>query len=447
MADGSEQQPEAQKEASVPSPILGTEASPAGPAFDEEAAVRKLLPGHTQPAAAEEPASAPPENTTNEPASAARPMLPAPTSGEDEPQAPGATPSESDVAPLPDGTAAPAVESTLSPESTSAAEPSTAVRITPIAPLDTQSSPLVIDRGISVTDLAIRSGRRRIIEQASFTAAAGQVTALVGRAGSGKTAALLVLATLLRPTSGEIRMCGIDLLRQPADAHGLFGWAPQRPPAWEGMTVRRCLVATARLMHYSRAEGRDRAEVLIDLVGLSGLENVRVAVLSPAHQQLVSLAASLLGDPQVLLVDEPTSGLDHPTAAHLTSVLRALAAEGKAVLVTSQADETITDWTDRQFFLVDGVTASAQDVFQSLHSPRSWSIRTTEIISLVDALRSMRLPYSADEASGVATIVLENADAAALLLSKLSDVPITGYAPTLSTAEHIISTLEEERRA
>ncbi|MFT8638184.1 MAG: ABC transporter ATP-binding protein [Pseudoclavibacter sp.] len=504
MADEPDETP-----AAPPGAPAAPERAAAGapqPDFDERRAVEQLLQARDQSTGGNPPGTGGTADTTGNaaaptdldartadiplPAAAAAPA-PAPAPAEDAADAPAAEPAPAAARDEPrDHT----------PEHARTGKSTPSVRITRITPLDTQSSPLVIDPGgpaprrpnrrrrpgkgadppvpppprpgappggpppppppphppagrggraggVAAAGLKLRVGRRIIVEDASFTAAAGQVTALVGRAGGGKTAIMLALATLLRPTAGELRLCGVDLVRSPADARGMFGWAPQRPPAWKGYTVRRSLTATARLWGYSKADSVDRADVLIELLGLTDLAKTRVAVLSPAHQQLVSLAASLLNDPQVVLVDEPTSSLDHPITEHIISVLRALAAEGKAVLVTSQTDDAITDWTDRQHYLVAGHTADADAIARSMRSPQSWSIHTTEIVSLIEALRTMRLPYTADETRSEVHIVLENAQAASLLLSKLADVPITQYAPALSPAEHIISTLEEANRA
>lgn len=465
MADEPDETPVAPPSAPA-APERATAGTPQ-PDFDERRAVEQLLQARDQPTGDNSSGAGGTADTTGNAAATALnaqtadiPLpapAPAPAPAEDAADAPAAEPAPGrppyseraaiQSAPTPQRIPVRDEPRDHTPEHARTGKPTPSVRITRITPLDTQSSPLVIDRGVAAAGLKLRVGRRIIVEDASFTAAAGQVTALVGRAGGGKTAIMLALATLLRPTAGELRLCGVDLVRSPADARGMFGWAPQRPPAWKGYTVRRSLTATARLWGYSKADSVDRADVLIELLGLTDLAKTRVAVLSPAHQQLVSLAASLLNDPQVVLVDEPTSSLDHPITEHIVSVLRALAAEGKAVLVTSQTDDAITDWTDRQHYLVAGHTADAAAVARSMRSPQSWSIHTTEIVSLIEALRTMRLPYTADETRSEVHIVLEDAQAASLLLSKLADVPITQYAPALSPAEHIISTLEEANRA
>ena len=106
------------------------------------------------------------------------------------------------------------------------------------------------------------------------------MTGLVGPNGSGKTTLMLMLASLLRPDDGTLRIGGIDPLSDPAGARRILGWMPDSLGAWPSLTAREVLVATAQLYDLSRDDARARADELLALVDLSGLAHSAARVLS-----------------------------------------------------------------------------------------------------------------------------------------------------------------------
>ena len=163
---------------------------------------------------------------------------------------------------------------------------------------------------IVVENAARAFGEVHAVRDASFIAEPGTVTALIGPNGSGKTTLLLMLASLLRPDSGSIRIAGFDPVADTAVVRSRLGWMPDLLGSWNALTVRATLETTARLYRMDAASAAARAEELIALVGLGPLAAQPTRVLSRGQKQRLSLARALVHDPAVLLLDEPASGLE-----------------------------------------------------------------------------------------------------------------------------------------
>ena len=173
------------------------------------------------------------------------------------------------------------------------------------------------------------------VDRIDLDAPAGQVTALVGPNGSGKTTLLLVLATLLAADEGQVLVAGHDPQREPAAVRARTGWMPDVFGTWATLTCREVLATVADAYRVPRAVARTRVGDLLELVHLADLADRPTQVLSRGQKQRLGLARALVHDPAVLLLDEPASGLDPRSRVELRATVRALAADGKAVLVSS----------------------------------------------------------------------------------------------------------------
>nr|BFF08943.1 ABC transporter ATP-binding protein [Microbacterium flavescens] len=254
----------------------------------------------------------------------------------------------------------------------------------------------------------------------SLQAHAGRVTGLVGPNGSGKTTLLLMLASLLAPDAGSIRIDGVDPVSDPHAARALIGWMPDALGAWDSLTSRETLVVTGRLYGMPRAEASARAAVLLAEVGLTALADSPAKVLSRGQKQRLGLARALVHEPRVLLLDEPASGLDPQARIDLRVLLRRLAAEGRTILVSSHILSELEEVVDDAVFLVAGETVDAGRVEAAARRARPWRVRL-DGVEASDALpqvaAALRLPL---ESVGVdrRDIVVEissDADAVAAL--------------------------------
>src|SRR5919205_1471645 len=182
---------------------------------------------------------------------------------------------------------------------------------------------------VTVTDLVVDRGRRRVLPGLSFTVPAGQVTGLLGPSGSGKTTLMRALVGVQIVRSGEVTVLG-----EPAGSPGLrnrVGYVTQAPSVYEDLSVRENVRYFASLYGLSARE----ADAALADVGLTDAAGQLVRDLSGGQQGRASLACALVGSPEVLILDEPTVGLDPVLRVELWDRFHAMAATGTTLLVSS----------------------------------------------------------------------------------------------------------------
>lgn len=196
----------------------------------------------------------------------------------------------------------------------------------------------------------------RVLRELSFEAPHGEVTGLLGPNGAGKTTTMRVLATLLRPDLGEVRLDGVDAVADPLEARRRLGLVTEEPGLYDRLTVREQLIFVARSHGLSAERARSRLDEVAELVQLGPELDRRAGALSKGNRQKVSLSRALIHDPPVLLLDEPTSGLDVVASAGLERLLAEgdLTSARTVLLATHRVDEAERLAT-RCVGLVDGV--------------------------------------------------------------------------------------------
>ena len=209
------------------------------------------------------------------------------------------------------------------------------------APAAGRRPPATAGPAIQVAGLRKKFGHMMAVEDVSFTVSYGRITGFLGPNGAGKTTTLRMILGLIRPDAGTAAIAGkpYGQLASPARTAGALLDAAAHP----GRTGRdhlRVLAAAAGLPE-------NRADQLLDRVGLAHAARQRAGRYSLGMRQRLALAAALLGDPGVLILDEPANGLDPQGIRWLRDLLRSLAADGRAVLVSSHlladAAQTVDD--------------------------------------------------------------------------------------------------------
>jgi len=202
---------------------------------------------------------------------------------------------------------------------------------------------------IEVANLIKRFGRRRAVDDLSFTVAPGQAVALWGPNGAGKTTVIRCLIGLLRHR-GEVRVAGKSLRRDGKTVRREIGYVPQELAFYDDLRARSLLAYFARL---KRASQR-RVDESLNTVGLSEHARKRVGALSGGMKRRLSLAIALLADPPLLILDEPTANLDAQARDELLAVLARLRRDGKTVLFTSHRYDDVSRLADRVIALDQG---------------------------------------------------------------------------------------------
>jgi ABC-2 type transport system ATP-binding protein len=188
---------------------------------------------------------------------------------------------------------------------------------------------------IETINLTKRYGRTLALGQLNLVVAPGTIYGFVGPNGAGKTTTLRMLAGLLEPSSGEIRLLGERLDREGRASQRLVGYMPDFFGVYDDLRVWEYLDFFARCYNLPAAKRRSTVEGLLDLVDLTPKRDAFVQSLSRGMQQRLCLAHALVHDPPVLLLDEPASGLDPRARVELRELLRTLRDMGKTILLSS----------------------------------------------------------------------------------------------------------------
>ena len=189
---------------------------------------------------------------------------------------------------------------------------------------------------IEIKDLRVDYGDFIAVNEISLTVPYGEVFGLVGPNGAGKTSTFSVLATLLEPTYGEVRLAGFDILEAPEAARRIMGYMPDLAPVPSDLKVWEFLDFHADTHGLgSAADRRVRVNECLEIVQLADKRDAWCKKLSRGQTQRLVLAKTLLHRPKVLILDEPASGLDPLSRRDLRHALQRLAKDGATVIVSS----------------------------------------------------------------------------------------------------------------
>jgi ABC-2 type transport system ATP-binding protein len=189
---------------------------------------------------------------------------------------------------------------------------------------------------IEAAGLAKTYGPTRALDGLDLRVEAGAILGMLGPNGAGKTTTVRVLSTLLRPDRGTARVAGYDVITEAAQVRKRIGLTGQYSALDESLTGRANLVMVGQLGRLPRRQARQRAAELLDRFDLAGAADRGVKTYSGGMRRRLDLAASLVARPSILFLDEPTTGLDLPSRLVTWDAVRALAAAGTTVLLTTQ---------------------------------------------------------------------------------------------------------------
>jgi ABC-type multidrug transport system ATPase subunit len=303
--------------------------------------------------------------------------------------------------------------------------------------------------GVVASGVSRSFGAVQAVEHIDFHAPAGQVTALIGPNGAGKTTLLLILASLLAPDTGSVRIFGVDPSADAAAARLNIGWMPDTLGVWESLTAREILSLMGRFYRMPRNRLAARVSELLELVHLGDLADKPARVLSRGQQQRLSLARALIHDPGVLLLDEPASGLDPGARIDLRNLLRELAAQGKAVVVSSHVLSELDEMADGAVFVNRGRSVKRQTLAEAAAQGRRYAAAAANMDLLTAKLEQLGLRYrlEAGRRTGVSLLLNNERDAARLLRDLvLAGVEINAFAPAAGALEETYLSLESEQR-
>ncbi len=205
---------------------------------------------------------------------------------------------------------------------------------------------------IEIIHLRKAFGRHRVLKGIDMTIAAGSSVVMFGPNGAGKTTFLRILSTLSKPTSGTVRVSGVDIKNNPEGIRQYLGLVSHAPLLYDDLTAYENLRFYARL--YGLATPQDRIRELLERVGLWHRRHDLVRTFSRGMVQRMAIARALLHNPPILLLDEPDTGLDPQAAEMMTDLLREIGGSERTIIMTTHHLERGLELADRVVMLVGG---------------------------------------------------------------------------------------------
>jgi heme exporter protein A len=210
---------------------------------------------------------------------------------------------------------------------------------------------------ITVKKLVKRFGLKTVLRGVDFEVQPGEFVALLGPNGAGKTTFLRILASLSRPSLGEVRVAGYRLPNEAAAVRARLGVVSHLPLLYGDLTAEENLRFYGRM--YNITDLEPRITEVLEMVGLDNRRRDLVRTFSRGMQQRLAIGRAVLHDPDVMLFDEPYTGLDQDASSMLDDVLKTVAAEGRTVVMTSHDLARAEELATRFDILSRGVIAAS----------------------------------------------------------------------------------------
>ncbi|NOG55534.1 MAG: ABC transporter ATP-binding protein [Planctomycetes bacterium] len=289
---------------------------------------------------------------------------------------------------------------------------------------------------IETRDIRVDYDDVTAVRDLTLSIGTGEVFGLIGPNGAGKSSTIRVMATLQRPTYGDVKIGGIDIATDPAAVRRMLGYMPDMPPVYEDITCTEFLELFAGCYFMNRKDRRRRIDECLDQVDLTGKSKALAGTLSRGMRQRLVLAKTLLHDPDVLLLDEPASGLDPIARIDMRNSLVALSHLGKTVLVSSHILTELSEFCTSIGIMEKGVlveSGSISDIVQRLNGHRRF------VVEIIKKPEDSNTSPEADHCVGVLETIATVAGAATQQPSATARV----LAPNTVRVEFGITALED----
>jgi ABC-2 type transport system ATP-binding protein len=267
---------------------------------------------------------------------------------------------------------------------------------------------------VEIENLWVTYGKFVAVWDLSFAIPKGEVFGFIGPNGAGKTTTIKVLATLIKPVGGKVRVAGVDLLQSPQQVRKKIGYVPDYFGVYEDLTVREYLHFFAAAYRIEREKRKGIIGDVLALTDLTHKEDAAVDSLSRGMKQRLSLARVLLHDPELLLLDEPASGLDPRARIELRELLKELQRMGKTILVSSHILHELSQFCTRIGIVEAGhmvAEGSLTDIYRKLDLKKLIHIQITNATpAMLEKIRGIAGVASVEEGADRISIQLREFD-------------------------------------
>lgn len=235
---------------------------------------------------------------------------------------------------------------------------------------------------ISLMDVSKSFGELKAVNSLNLSVEPGEVMGLLGPNGSGKSTTMKIIMGVIKPDSGSVTVCGVDVGAHPVEARKLIGYVPETPFLYEYLSAAEYLDLVGTAYGLTSEERRDRVGELLQVLQMDTHVNEVMSGFSQGMRQKVALISALMHRPKVLILDEPLNGLDPRSARIVKEILHRLAGEGVSILFSTHVLEiadaicnaitiigegsVVAKGTPQEIKDMTGKSSSLEDVFLKL---------------------------------------------------------------------------------
>jgi sodium transport system ATP-binding protein len=222
------------------------------------------------------------------------------------------------------------------------------------------------------------------VHDVSFTCAPGRVFTLLGPNGAGKTTALRLIATMLLPTSGSIKVMGVDVVKDPVEVRKRMGFLTGNTGLYDRLTPDEIVKYYADLYGMDAPVFKRRRDEIFSLLGIHDFAKQRIGKLSSGMKQKVSIARTIIHDPDVVVFDEPTAALDVITSRSIIQLIKNCRAQNKTVIFSTHRMGEVSLLSDDLAIIHHG-TLIFNGTFKDFHNQMKTDSVEDEFVRLVEA--------------------------------------------------------------
>ncbi|KON87993.1 antibiotic ABC transporter ATP-binding protein [Sporosarcina globispora] len=213
---------------------------------------------------------------------------------------------------------------------------------------------------------------KKVVDEINLYLHAGESVGLLGPNGAGKSTTISMIASLIRPTSGDVKLDGKSTIQNPSDLRKVLGVVPQEIALYEELSAYENLKFFGKAYRVERERLEVRIQEVLDMVGLKDRQKELIKTFSGGMKRRINIAAALLHNPRILILDEPTVGIDPQSRNHILETVRELnETHGTTVLYTSHYMEEVEQLCNRVYIMDHGkiiATGSKEELMSILSS-------------------------------------------------------------------------------
>lgn len=263
---------------------------------------------------------------------------------------------------------------------------------------------------IEINNLVKKYGDHVAVDDLSLTVEPGKIYGFLGPNGAGKSTTMNIITGYLGATSGEVKINGHDIFKEPEEAKKCIGYLPEIPPLYVDMTVREYLDFVAELKKLEKSLRKRYVEEAMETTGITDVANRMIRNLSKGYRQRVGFAQAILGYPEIIILDEPTVGLDPKQIIEIRELIKKLG-EKHTVILSSHILTEISAVCDHVFIISKGKLV-ASDATENLVSLMSGA-QEIEVTVRTDVANAQKALAAISE---ISKVEVKNEDAGELVV-------------------------------